>query len=99
MRDSILDTMLKGLFKSDKKDWTDKEAWMRRAMLWKFIAIALVKDNTTPFINSLYDTVTQADQISAPSEKQLKQLLLQLHHYTVKKQDTQNMEEETNETL
>jgi len=59
------------LFKSPKSDWTDREAWMRRAMLWKMTAMALKADARDESINKHYQLIMRADQYRAPMEDEL----------------------------
>jgi len=71
MIDLNLEGLKRALFKSDATDWKSKQAWERRAMLWKMTAMALEANNQDENIKKHFKLVMNADQHRAPNEKEL----------------------------
>jgi len=75
------------LFKSPKADGVDREAWMRRALLWKMTAMCLMAENKDPSIKKHYKLCMQADQVRSPTETELSKAAPWLQNYVQKNQE------------
>lgn len=72
MNNIALEKLLRQLFHSENSaDWKDREAWRRRALFWKMLAVTLVYDNKSEEVNSMYAKAKSADMKRSISEDEL----------------------------
>lgn len=67
--DPYIEKLRKNLFRSEKQeDWTDKDAWIRRATFWKLVAMALESTTrcTDPVLANMYESALGADLSHSP---------------------------------
>lgn len=82
----------KHLFKGPKADWTDREAWSRRAMLWKVVAMAMQADNKDKQLIHTFNQFLKADQSRAPTEDELHQVCGWLQNFIIEKHNASKIE-------
>jgi len=72
--DAKLATLRRVLFRSPKQDWTDKEAWSKRAILWKMTAMAAMSECTDEKLREHHELIMKADQYRAPHDDEMVQV-------------------------
>jgi len=82
MIDQELEKLKRILFKSkDRQDWTDREAWVRRAIMWKIMAMALMQNNSDENIQKQYQLFMRADQFRSPTEAEMQKVCPGLYQF------------------
>lgn len=70
-----VDDLLKSFFKTDKAnkdDWTSRDAWRRRALGWKILALCATEgDAKDPSFRKLVDEAKQCDLQRSPNALEL----------------------------
>lgn len=89
LKDEELKFLFHQLFKRTKADYTDRGAWMRTAMYWKAMCMAIFSAGRSENLDKLYSKAMASDQIRSPHESELKQAMMYLVQYikTKEKED------------
>jgi len=73
--EQYLENMKKSLFKSkERTDWIDKDAWIRRAMFWKMMAMGLESHQLCNHksMKNIYEGGLAGDLIESPNMDAIK---------------------------
>ena len=91
MINNEVEFLLKKFFHSDdRRDWVDKEAWQKRALFWKYMAMAFKyapREKVIPF----FDDCLKRDMHSSPTESIIMQLANFVAHYYIAEKEKVNV--------